>query len=185
MTVDLKKRMIKKGRVILTTPLDFLFNYTFSIAFAAFSLVMLITGLKFGNVDPSPGRMTNKETLIFVGVIWVFVIASYLMQRVGLKFEKETVNLEKDEIFRVIHDVGEEFQWHIVSESEDYIVGDSTRILFASNRITILVDSTDVYINARTTGPEISFFRQGKLTDAFRMALRRRLHEIQHQKEIR
>jgi hypothetical protein len=54
----------------------------------------------------------------------------------------------------------------------------------ADNRITILLDGKDIYINARSTGTEFTLFRQGKLTDDLRLALRRRYFEIQHQKGL-
>lgn len=128
--------------------------------------------------------MTNWETLVFVGFIWLFTLAMYLIQRGGLKLEKETLDLEKDEIYKVLSEVGQKLDWTIITATEDIIIADSVRLFKADNRITILVDGKDIYINARSSGPEFSFFRQGKLTDDFRSALRMRYFEIQHQKRL-
>ncbi len=183
MTTEIKHKMIKKGRIILNSPLDYLFNYAISITFGAFGLTVLLLGWKFEQSQSSPGQMTNRETLVF-GFIWLFTLAMYLIQRGGLKLEKETLDLEKDEIYKVLNEVGQKLDWTIITATEDIIIADSVRLFKADNRITILVDGKDIYINARSRGPEFSFFRQGKLADDFRSVLRMRYFEIQHQKRL-
>ena len=184
MTTEAKTKMIKKGRIILNGPLEYLLNYSSSITFGTFGLAALVLGLKFNQNEILPGQMTNGETLVFIGFIWLFVLALYLIQRGGLKLEKETLDLEKDEIHKVLNEVGQKLDWTVITATEDFIIADSVRLFKADNRITILLDGQDIYINARSTGPEFSFWRQGKLTDDFRSALRRRYFEIQHQKRL-
>lgn len=177
MTTALKNEMIKKGRVILNGPLDYLTSYSIPITFGVFGLAAL-------TMQTLHGRLMNGETLLFVGFPWLLAVVSYLIKRSGLKLEKETLDLSGDQIHKVLHDVGEEHSWTIITETEDIIVADSIRLFMADNRITILLDGKDIYINARSTGGEFTLFRQGRLTDDFRLALRRRYFEIQHQKRL-
>jgi len=175
--------MISKGRIILRS-FEFLAHYSLIFSLGTINLLMIAFSWNQAPIHPSSNAMTNKDIIIWTAIDLLLMTAFYFIQRDRLKLEKETIDLEDDQIFEVINEVGEKFDWTRSSVTKRFIQADSLRIFGTDNKITIFIKDKDIYINCRATFGQIGgFFRQAKITDEFFKALRMRSHELHHQKK--
>lgn len=180
MTDEQKNKMIEKGRIILR-PIDSIAHYYLVYFIAVINILAIILRWNQNPPNPTQSILTNDNitlTVISMSIMAVF----YLIKRERLRLRKQKVDLNQDDILKVIREVGEQFDWFPTTISKDFIQADSVRMLNTHNRITILLRDQEVYINCRTTHGEIGFFRQENIEDKFLTALRMKSYELKHQR---
>ncbi len=182
-TQEQKNQMIEKGRIILR-PLDAFAHYGAVYAFGTIPALYIASELHRASTNMVETETSFNEQIIFVVISTLLLAALYTIQLERLKLKKETVELDESTVLEVINQVGKKFDWTTHLLSKDIIQGDSMGFLSGSNRITILIQGKDIYINCRTKGGDlIGFARQSRMTEEFLSSLRMRNYEIKFQKE--
>lgn len=182
-TDERRNEMIRRGRIILG-PWDAFAHYQLIYAMGSINIFMIV--MSWNKITPKASNTTliNKDILIFTVINIFLLTAFYLIQRERLKLRKETIDLETDEILRVINEVGKSFDWMVDILTKDFIQADTIRILGTDNRITIFICDKCVYVNCRTKYGDIpGMFKQQRIAESFLSALRMRSYEVKHQRE--
>ncbi len=175
--------MIEKKRIILN-PLDFIAHYMIVLMFGLINVLVIIVPWIQTPPTQSNTVLINSDTAVVTIINLMLMGFLFLVQREKLKIERQSIDLEKDQVLEVIKNVGVGLDWSVRTWSNDFVQADFFRFFGTHSRISIFIREKEVFINCRALYGEFpGFVKQSKIADSFLSALRMKSYELKHQKE--
>ncbi len=183
MTKELRDKAIVTGQVSLR-PVETFFYYISVFCIGTINvLILYFAWNQTLTLDkPSPSTMTNGQLIFCTGISVIVMILIYYSLNRRLRLKKIETRLTKDQIRSIIDQVGQKIDLRLSEVYTDYFEADSISIMWNNNKVSLIIDDTNIYVNCRTTDGTVGgFSRQDKLMRNFIDALEKANEEKSYQ----